>query len=132
MEIVNVNYLGSNPEFQEYSDKDSSLINYNVISRNFGSGNDYIEYFIYDLNNNLLATNYNVLTYTIKNADVVLDEGSTLLLNPDLDVVNEGFDRGAVNITYNFFNRCQRCQPLPNTFWQRFWKRLATEEPLQH
>lgn len=105
MEIVNVNYLGSNPEFQEYSDKDSSLINYNVISRNFGSGNDYIEYFIYDLNNNLLATNYNVLTYTIKNADVVLDEGSTLLLNPDLDVINEGFDRGAVNITYNFFRR---------------------------
>ena len=105
MEIVNVNYLGSNPEFQEYSDKDSSLINYNVISRNFGNGNDYIEYFIYDLNNNLLATNYNVLTYTIKNADVVLDEGSTLLLNPDLDVVNEGFDRGAVNITYNFFRR---------------------------
>jgi hypothetical protein len=105
MEIVNINYLGSNPEFQEYSDKDSSLINYNVISRNFGSGNDYIEYFIYDLNNNLLATNYNVLTYTIKNADVVLDEGSTLLLNPDLDVVNEGFDRGAVNITYNFFRR---------------------------
>ena len=48
MEIVNVNYLGSNPEFQEYNNKDISLINYNVISRNFGNGDDYIEYFIYD------------------------------------------------------------------------------------
>ncbi len=60
MEIVNVNYLGSNPEFQEYSNKDLSLINYNIISRNFGESNDYIEYFISDLNNNLLSFNYNV------------------------------------------------------------------------
>ena len=105
MEIINVNYLGSNPEFQEYNDKDISLINYNVISRNFGNGDDYIEYFIYDLNNNLLVSNYNVSTYSIKNADVVLGESNTLVLNPDQDVINEGYDRGAVNITYNFFRK---------------------------
>ena len=116
MEIVNVNYLGSNPEFQEYNNKDISLINYNVISRNFGNGDDYIEYFIYDLNNNLLTSNYNVTTYSIKNADVVLNESNILVLNPDQDVINEGFDRGAVNITYNFFRKLFNSSEL-SKFW---------------
>ena len=116
MEIINVNYLGSNPEFQEYSNKDNSLINYNIISRNFGEGDDYIESFIYDLNNNLLLANYNVRNYTIKNADVVLDQGNTLILNPDQDVFNEGFDRGAVNITYNFFRKILNSNNV-NQFW---------------
>jgi len=116
MEIINVNYLGSNPEFQEYNNKDISLINYNVISRNFGNGDDYIEYFIYDLNNNLLTSNYNVTTYSIKNADVVLNESNILVLNPDQDVINEGFDRGAVNITYNFFRKLFNSSEL-SKFW---------------
>ena len=116
MEIVNINYLGSNPEFQEYNSKDSSLINNNTISRNFGNGDDYVEYFIYDLNNNILASNYNVSSYTIKNADVVLNEGNILTLNPDQDAINEGFDRGAVNITYNFFRKLFNSSEL-NKFW---------------
>ena len=105
MEIVNVNYLGSNPEYQEYNSKDLSLINYNIISRNFGEGNDYIEYFINDLNNNLLSSNYNVLSYKIKNTDPVNNVGNTIILDPESDVRNEGYDRGAVNITYNFFRK---------------------------
>ena len=105
MEIINVNYLGSTPEFQEYNTKDLSLVNYNIISRNFGEGNDYIEYFIYDLNNNLLSSNYNVLSYTIKNNTPTDTSGNTLILTPDEDVKSEGYDRGAVNITYNFFRK---------------------------
>jgi len=116
MEIVNVNYLGSNPEFQEYSNKDLSLINYNIISRNFGESNDYIEYFISDLNNNLLSFNYNVNSYTIKDADAVFNLGNTVLLDPEYDVKNEGYDRGAVNITYNFFRKL-----FSSSETARFW-----------
>ena len=116
MEIVNVNYLGSNPEFQEYNNKDLSLINYNIISRNFGETNDYIEYFINDLNNNLLSSNYNVLSYKIKNADSVNNLGNIILLDPEYDVKNEGYDRGAVNITYNFFRKLFNSNET-NRFW---------------
>lgn len=116
MEIINVNYLGSKPEFQEYSDKDLSLVNFNVISRNFGLESDYIEYFIYDLNNNLLASNYNVSSYSIKGVDPINNENNTITLNPDQDVKNEGFDRGAVNITYNFFRKLFNSSDS-NRFW---------------
>jgi hypothetical protein len=116
MEIVNVNYLGSNPEYQEYSNKDTSLITGNIISRTFGETNDYIEYFIYDLNNNLLTSNYNVNSYVIKNTDAVNPTGNILLLNPDKDIQDQGFDRGAVNITYNFFRKLFNSSEL-----SRFW-----------
>lgn len=116
MEIVNVNYLGSKPEFQEYTDKDLSLVNFNIISRNFGAESDYIEYFIYDLNNNLLTSNYNVNSYSIKGVDPINNENNVILLNPDQDVKNEGFDRGAVNITYNIFRKLFNSSNV-NKFW---------------
>ena len=116
MEITNINYLGSNQEFQEYNNKDTSLISSNIISRNFGELDDYIEYFISDLNNNLLTSNYNVTSYSIKNTDAVNTSGNIVLLNPDQDVQNEGYDRGAVNITYNFFKKI-----FNSNFDNRFW-----------
>lgn len=116
MEITNINYLGSNPEFQEYNNKDTSLISSNIISRNFGELDDYIEYFISDLNSNILTSNYNVTSYSIKNTDAVNASGNIVLLNPDQDVLNEGYDRGAVNITYNFFKKI-----FNSNFDNRFW-----------
>ena len=116
MEIVNINYLGSTPEFQEYNIKDLELVNSNTISRNFGEGDDYIEYFIYDLNNNLLISNYNLTNFSIKNSDVLNNTGNILVLDPEQDAKNEGYDRGSVNITYNFFRKLFNSS-LENRFW---------------
>ena len=118
MEILNINYIGSNLEFQEYKDKDLSLINSDVLSRNFGEQNDYIEYFIHDLNNNLLSFNYNCTNYKIANSDPVFNTGNKLLLNPDLDVKDNGYDRGSVNITYNFLRKLFNSSDS-NKFWIR-------------
>ena len=54
-EVINI--IPINPttfEFQEYSVEDTSLINSNVIDTTFDPSTDYIEYFIYNINNELL------------------------------------------------------------------------------
>ena len=50
----------------EYSGQDESLISSFEIDTKFDS-TSYIEYNIYDLNNNLLFNDYNYSSYTIKN-----------------------------------------------------------------
>ena len=46
-------------DFQEYSISDSSLINSTTIETSFDPSTDLIEYFIYDINNNILFENVN-------------------------------------------------------------------------
>jgi hypothetical protein len=57
-EVVNITPI--NPftfELQEYSTSDNSLINSFNIDTTFNAQTDYLEYFIYDLNGNILIQN---------------------------------------------------------------------------
>ena len=57
-EVINI--IPINPitfEYQEYSIEDTSLINSNIIDTKFDPNTDYLEYFIYNLNNELLYAN---------------------------------------------------------------------------
>jgi len=57
-ETVNIIPLNPNNfEFQEYSSEDNSLITSLEIETSFDSQKDKIEYFIYDLNGNILFEN---------------------------------------------------------------------------
>jgi len=58
-ELVTISSSLSPIQFQNYSSKDDSLINSVVLSKNYGDVKDYIEGHVYDLNNNLLASNLN-------------------------------------------------------------------------
>ena len=66
--------------------------------------NSYIEYNVYDLNNNLLFTNYDYNSYT------VLEDGqsaqsndiSQIIIDPESDLINTGFDQGSYNTYYSF------------------------------
>ena len=66
--------------------------------------NSYIEYNIYDLNNNLLFTDYEYNSY------IVLEDGqsaqnneiSQIIIDPESDLVNTGFDQGSYNTYYSF------------------------------
>ena len=100
MELINVTYNGNGIDAQDYSIQDQSLIISNTINSSFGDKNDYIESFIYDDNNNLLNSNYNLSKYTPVNSS--LNAYSSIKLNPDSDVIEAGFDRGSLNIQYNF------------------------------
>ena len=49
-----------NIQVQDYSKKDESLIKSIIVNRNYGLSDDYIEAHIYNLNDELLISNYNL------------------------------------------------------------------------
>lgn len=125
MEIVDVRYLGSDGQYQTYAPSDTSLINTSFITANYGVPGDYIEYFIKDLNNVILSSNYYTTKYDIgDNIDPVTGTTTQLFLDPEGDARVEGYDRGIVNVKYNFFRTQLRSAPDPS---QHFWiKEIST------
>lgn len=97
--------LGTVPEYQEYNPKDLNLIQQFQLVSNFGKPEDYIEYYIYDLNSNLLFSNPNSINYKLgpQGSDPTNDTSTYLILSPEQDVRAYGIDRGSVNITYYFY-----------------------------
>ena len=86
-------------EYQTYSDSDSQLIVQSQLDTVFSKDTDYIEYYVYDQNKNLIypGTTIPLLDYDIRNGDV--------LLNPSLNLTNLGFDLGVYNILYTFYRK---------------------------
>jgi hypothetical protein len=95
-EIVNI--LSINPnnfEFQEYSQEDNSLITSLEIETSFDPRIDRVEYFIYDLNGNILYDN--VAGYP---GYKLID--NIMTLDPQADLVRQGYTEGQFNTLYNF------------------------------
>ena len=119
MEVVDIKYLGSNDQYQSYSSSDLALINTNLINASFGGPSDYIEYFIKDQNNVVLSSNYYTTKYgsgTVINP--VTGTTSTLDFDPQADAIAAGYNRGIVNVKYNFFTKWLLSTPDPSTnFW---------------
>jgi hypothetical protein len=92
---------------QIYSGQDTNLISSFDINTDLTSGS-YIEYFTYDLNQNLLSTDYNFTQYSVTNdgqsagSDNVL---SQITLNPEQSLIDSGFDQGSYVTYYNFLNK---------------------------
>jgi hypothetical protein len=86
-------------ELQGYSSQDTNLISQFEVDINFSQSVDYIEYFVFDENQNSIypSTTEELLTYTIKNGEV--------LLSPDQDLSRLGFDEGIYYISYNFYKK---------------------------
>jgi hypothetical protein len=84
-------------ELQDYSAQDTNIIAQFEVDTVFSQSIDYIEYFIFDETQNLIypSTTQELLTYTVKNGDV--------LLSPDQDLSRLGFDEGIYYISYNFY-----------------------------
>ena len=125
MEIVDVRYLGSDGQYQTYAPSDTSLINTSLITANYGAPGDYIEYFIKDLSNVVLSSNYYTTKYEVGSiVDPVTGTTTQLTLDPEGDARDEGYNRGIVNVKYNFFATQLRSAPDPS---QHFWiKEIST------
>lgn len=125
MATVDVKYIGSNGEYQDYVPSDKTLINASLITPNFGtSENDYVEYFIKDVAGTVLSANYYTTDYKLGDVDPVTGTTTALYLDPAADAANDGYDRGIVNVKYNFFRR--QLLSRPNTE-QNFWiKEIST------
>lgn len=102
MELVNITYTGEGKEFQSYATQDENLIITNFINSSFGEADDYIEYYIYDENNSLVDINYDAKNYYPKQIDSKNSTYSSLELDPKKDINSRGYNRGKVNIQYNF------------------------------
>ena len=98
-EIVNINPINPTTfEFQEYSVSDTSLITSVNVDTSFDPNMDYLEYFIYDLNGNILIQNTSGYPgYKLIN--------NNLVLNPEADLRAYGYNEGQYNTLYNFLSR---------------------------
>jgi hypothetical protein len=96
-------------EFQEYSLNDTSLITSVEVENSFNPLTDHIEYFIYDLNGNILTSN--VSGY---NGYRLLD--NVLTIYPETDLTTQGFTEGQYNTLYNFVSNKLSSDPNNNYF----------------
>jgi len=97
--IVNVQNIDPNTfQLQNYSVSDESLIRNFTSNVTFNPSEDYLEYFILDLNKNVLFSN--VLGYpNYRIQDTVIK------INPQADLEIQGFDEGQYYTIYNFLKR---------------------------
>ena len=101
MAEITINQL--NPvtlEYQTYSPTDEQLINVSLIDTSFSSSTDYIEYSVYNQNNDSIypISGTAILSnYTIKKGDILLD--------PISNLQTIGRDIGTYNILYNFYRK---------------------------
>lgn len=105
MELVNISYTGTGVTPQDLSAKDSSLVTSNYIFSQFGRPDDVIELHISGENGEILLSDYNATDYyPYLTANPVTGLYSSLTLDPEKDVKNRGFNRGAINAQYNFLS----------------------------
>ena len=91
---------------QIYESQDTNLIPTFDINTSLTS-KSYIEYFIYDLNQNLLYTEYNFVQYKVLNDGQAAGTGvlSQIEINPEENLIDLGYDQGEYNTYYNFLNK---------------------------
>ena len=96
-------------EYQEYSNQDNNLIVNFTIEPTFDPLQNYVTYFVYDLNNSVLFSDeIDFRGYSIINGQVVL--------NPEVDLEAVGFEEGEYNVVYNFLNN-----EISSSFSQRLY-----------
>jgi len=129
METVDITYLGSNDQYQQYNNTDLALVNKSFITPSFGGPTDYIEFFIKDLAGSVVGSNYNITDYNIgSTVNPKNNTTSELNLDPEADVRAQGFNRGSVNAKYNFFRKLIASGPDPRqNFWIKEISRSRTE-----
>ena len=91
---------------QVFSPKDDAIVPSFEISSLFNPEESKVEFFIYDLNNNLLIVDNNYRNWKSTQDPSLAQTGeiSTLEVKPREDVIQYGFDTGEVNTIYNFIN----------------------------
>ena len=103
------NIISLNPNSfssEVYSSQDESLIGSSIEQNQFDTNTDYVEYFIFDLNNNKISPSGNDATFTDFN---ILD--NEIYVNPETDVLNRDIDTGTVNSLYNFYRKWANSSP---------------------
>ena len=104
---------------QTFLSEDSNIIQSTITSSLFNVKTDTVEYFIYDLNNNLLVSNPNYNNWSVINDPSLTstkDSISTIEIDPVIDLNNFGYNFGAVKSVYNFVSNKLTSSPT-NRFY---------------
>ena len=104
-EIIQIDTQNLNTQL--YNSQETNLISTFDINTSLSSSS-YIEYFTYDLNQNLLTTNYNYTQYTVINDGQSAGSDNTLSqinIDPEQSLLTDGFDQGSYITYYNFLNK---------------------------
>mgnify|MGYP003676556564 FL=1 len=106
--MVNIEEISSNiiNNQIEYKPQDETLMSsFEVDTKLDPTG--YIEYSIYDLDNNLLNLDTNYNSYTIENdgQSAQSNEINKIIINPEIDLENLGYNQGEFNVYYNILSR---------------------------
>jgi hypothetical protein len=126
MEFVKVLYNGNGEVSQNYTDRDDVLITNNFLNTSFGQPEDVVEYFIVDENGIQLQQTYDSKDYY---TDGQINSGTTfsqILLDPERDVKNNGFNRGKTTIQYNFYRNL-----FNSSYQKRYWIKEISNSRLE-
>ena len=106
VEITKVNPITF--ELQTYEPQDENLIASSSIDTQFVSLESSIEFFIYDLNNDIISENYNYVRYNVQEdgqaASQQIPKISQFNISPGDDVTTLGFNNGGYVAYYNFLD----------------------------
>jgi len=106
MELVNVTYSGEGMQPVDLSIIDKPLVTSNYINTQFGAAEDYLELYIYDENSTLLESDYDAFDYyPYLTANPKNNKYSSLVLDPETDLRNRGYNRGDLTAQYNFYKK---------------------------
>jgi len=109
-------------ELQTYTLQDESLINSSLVDGRFGESNDYIEYFVFSLQKDLLypvdTPAISFTDFTVTNDPNLQNKGyySTININPVVDAAEYGFNVGEFITVYNFL-KTRLSSSIDNNFF---------------
>lgn len=95
----------SNVDTTKYDSKDVELLGGNLILRQFGLENDYIEQILFDVNGNRLSTNYDYSNQKLTQITPSSTTTDELLIDPKQDLFDLGYTSGEFKLLYNFFRK---------------------------
>ena len=105
-QIFNIQQVDSQQfEAQVYSQQDAQIISSFNIEETFDATKDYVEFFVYDADKNLLysSIDYNYTNYRIYDNQIAID--------PQEDIQQAGYDSGQYYTVYNFLTNLLASSP---------------------
>jgi hypothetical protein len=94
-------------QVSRYDEADLNLFLSQILKKDFGQQNDYIEYFVYDAGSNLLNINYSYKDFKSPSTSFVDPTTKALPIieiDPVKDLQNLGYSSGEFIVQYNIFN----------------------------
>jgi hypothetical protein len=93
-------------QLSRYDEADLNLLSPFILNEDFGQPNDYIEYYLYDIEDNLLNFNYSYKDFKSPPDSYLNPDGTLPIIeiDPIKDIQNLNYTSGEFKTQYNFFS----------------------------